>query len=609
MSKIDKYYSEAVDTYLAGNFPKALTSCQKALQKDKNDDRVLNLYALIQSQLGNQNSAISLLEKAVKINPKNIEAITNLANIYQNKKEFDKALILYKKAIDINPKFAKAYYNAAIAMRELGQSSEAKNLLRQAIEFDSSMVDSYINLSAIYKAEGDTDEAVSVLENSPQDVRVLASKALLLSEKKMHSEAIEVIGNALAINTTPELLNDFGIVLSNAKRYDDALSAYMQAVAMKNDFDIAYSNLADIFLFLGDEQKAKGALIKAITINPDSAANYVNFGVYLKKIGEIKSAEEAFLKALSIEPANFAACTNLGIINMYLGNYEPGLELYEKRKKPFIKTHKPLWSGEDLDGKILFIYHEQGFGDTINFARLLFDRRFEGKNIFFMPQKELYSLFKNSSIPCKTIDFEYITSGDFYFDYHLPLMSLLSIVGVKETAIPQNIQYINIEKTKKNHFDILLAGAKGKKIGVVWQGNKDYSGDKERSVELSFFTRLIDDGHTLVSLQKDINENEAELFAKESNMYDFSSELSSFSDTAALIDNLDLVITIDTSVAHLSGAIGVKTFILLPYVPDWRWGVNGEKTKWYDSVILFRQHTRNDWRSVFDDVYTSVKSL
>jgi hypothetical protein len=608
MATNDILYRQSVDEYLAGNLAKASNICQKILQKNQKDDKTLNLFALIQSANGKIDQAILYFEKAIRANPKNSEALTNLANAYQSKKQYEKAIDTYEKAIEVNPKFSKSYYNAAILLKELGNIEQAKELLKKAISLEPNFVDPYTNLAAIYKSENDLDEALAALKDAPKDERVLSSRALILSEKKEHEEALRQINMAIELKPNHEMLNNLGIVLSSAKRHEEAIYAYLQAVAMKNDFDTAYSNMANSFLELKDEQKAKGALFKAISLNPNSASSYVNLGFYLKKIGDISGAKESFTKALEIDPKNRPAATNLGILLMFTGNLRNGFALYENRAKPLIKSSSPEWMGEVLDGKQLFIYHEQGFGDTLNFARLLLNHRFYGHDVIFMPQKELFSIFYESSLPIKIASQDDALQDGFDFDFHVSLMSLPYLLDITQDNIPNNINYINIDKTRKAFFQSKLSN-NTKKIGIVWQGNKDYSGDADRSVSLHFFDRFLSAGYTIVSLQKELNKAQFDEFANGKEAFEFASELNSFSDTAALISSLDCVVSVDTSVAHLAGVLGIRTFILLPFIPDWRWGSESDYSAWYDSVTLCRQIERRNWNDAFEVAFKGVQTF
>jgi len=600
MADVDGIYAQAVDKYLAGDISAALKLCQKALAKNQKDDRVLNLYGLVQQALGNNEQSVTFFTKATKANPKNVEALTNLANSYQLQKEYAKSLNLYEQIIKIRPEFAKAYYNAALALVELGDTTLASEFFVKTISLDAGFVDGYINLANLYKKDGDLDAAYDVLQRGrgvAGSVRMDLSLALVLADQKKYEEAMTLAMEAVDKERTPQGLNDLGVIYYIAKRYDEAIRCHLEAIASKPDFADCYSNLANALLDKGDEHLAKGALLKAIALNPNSSDNYVNYGVYAKKACDLSGAKEAFEIALKLNPSNSAAATNLGILCMYEGNYQKGLPLYEKRKKPFIKCSKPLYSGEDLTDKTLFVYHEQGFGDTINFARLLVHPKLLKTKILFLPQKELNDLFEPSALCAKIINIDDVESGSVEFDYHTPLLSLLYFLDISTESVPKNIDFCSKKQAKIDFFTSALASSGGKKIGIAWQGNRDYSGDKERSVTLELFARFLENGHTLVAINKDFDKQEFELFAQNNSVFEFSNELKSFSDTSALLDCLDVVISIDTSVAHLAATKNIKTYILLPKMADWRWGMDAKKTYWYDSVMLCRQDSKGDWTS------------
>lgn len=602
-------YSQAVEAYLAGKHSKSLAICQKILQKNQKDDRTLNLYGLLQGVMGNTKQSIVFFEKALAVNPKNVEAMTNLANAYKASGELDKALATYKTAIDTSPEFSKSYYNAGVVLRELGRVEEAKDLLSKSIELDDSFIDSYINLSAAYKDEGDIERAIEVLDASPKDDRVYSSLALLFSEKKEHNKAIEYINQAILIKRNHEMLNNLGIIYSGAKMYEQAVLACFEAISMKGDFDTAYSNLANCFIDLNDEQKAKGALLKAISINPNCASHYVNLGVFFKKQGDMMGAEQAFLSALLLDSMNKPASTNLAILKLYFGQYSDGLPLYERRTKPFIRTSKPYWKGESLDGKRLFVYHEQGFGDSLNFARLLNHEKLKGRDVCFLPQKELYSLFVSSILPSRVLSVDEVSDGTFVFDFHIPLLSLPYVLEISENQIPASINYVQVDMIKKRFFANKLAISNKKKIGIVWQGNKEHIGDSERSASVSLFDCFLASGYALVSLQKEMDTQSSSIFAGSDSLFEFSTHLNTFADTAALIANLDCVVSVDTSVAHLASVMDIPTFILLASIPDWRWGVDAKKTPWYENTILCRQAQKGDWNSAMECALSGVNRI
>jgi tetratricopeptide (TPR) repeat protein len=609
VSKNDGLYAGAVEKYLAGDVAGASKLCQKILGKDQKDDRVLNLFGLIQQAQGSDELAVSFFEKAVKSNPKNIEALTNLANSFQLQKEYVKALEIYQRIIELKPNFAKAYYNMALALIEIGDTSFASKLLQKSIVLDGDFTDSYINLANIYKKDGDMDRAHEVLIDGRRvlkDTRLDLSLALILSEQKKHEEAICLAKEAVGRDKTPQSLNDLGIVYYAAKLYDEAIARYLEALALKPDFANCYSNLANAFLDKGDEHFAKGALLKAISLDPNRAQSYVNYGVYAKKICDLEGAREAFQSALHLDPSNGSAATNLGILYMYEGDYGAGLPLYEKRKKPFIKCDKPRYNGQDLVGKTLFVYHEQGFGDTINFARLLKHPRLSKANILFMPQKELLDFFDADLLGVRLVGIDEVVGGAMEFDYHTPLLSLLYFFDISLENIPENIDFSHKNESKIEYFKNKMAGVAEKKIGIAWQGNKDYTGDRERSVEMELFMPFLEKGYALVAINKDFDIEEFEWFAKGKQMFEFSKDLGNFNDTSALLDCLDMVVSIDTSVAHLAASKNIPTFVLLPKMADWRWGATAENSLWYKSVTLCRQRTRGDWIEAIKKVLNSI---
>lgn len=603
MSNQNNLYSQAVEYYLSNNLTKAMSICQKILQKNQKDDKALNLYGLIMLSQGKNDQAVSMFSKAIVSNQKNVEAVSNLANAYKASGMLEKALDTYQYAIKQNPNFEKAYYNAAVVLSELERYDEAVYLFQKTIEICPDFFDAYLSLSAILKQEGDILGAIELLKKAPINDKTKMARALLYSSAKEHDTALGLIEQLLKTIQNCDVYANYGIVLFNAKKYEEAKNAYLRALSFDNQADKVYSNLSNCLVCMGELKTAKGAIVKAISLNPGFADHYVNLGVLLKKCGEMAEAELSFLKAIEIDAKNKAALTNLGILKMFFGDYGLGFKLYENRSKPLVSSMiSKTWEGQSIDGKKLLVYHEQGFGDTLNFARLLQDEKLKNVSIYFLPQKELFALFRSSTLDCIVLEASELHSGELKFDYHVPLLSLLSILDIRHQSIPRCSNYIIPDILKVSRIKNKLSKSNRKKIGIAWQGNKEYSGDSDRSSNLEYFTKFFLNRFDIVSLQKDIDSMDRDVFANSDGMYDFSSDIVDFVDTVAIIQNVDFVVTVDTSVAHLSGVCGVQTFLMLPLIPDWRWGNSGESSDWYDNFILVRQIESGNWEFCFEKI-------
>lgn len=606
MQKTDELYAKAAAAFENGDYEAAKKWANECLKVDKKEFRSLNLLGVLLANEGKLEAAANAYQKSLEANPRNPQTLNNLGNTYAKNNDAENALKYYKKAIEIDGSFIVGRYNMAKTLAELGRYEEATDEALKCLEQDAGFLKAYLTVGICLREQNRFEEAKEAYKRAINDpdsvVDALINLGTLAKDEKNFAESEIYLQKAVELDPNNALgFNNLGVTLQAAKKYREALEAFFRAIAILPS-ETSFSNLASLLMELGEYQKAKGAILKALEINPKSVAAYVNYGVLLKWTGEYEESAKAFMHAMELDPTNMPAKVNLGILLMLFGDYEQGLALYEAREKPTIICDKPLWSGEPLEGKTILVYHEQGFGDTINFARLLTNEAFNGAKIIFSPQDALQNIFKNSTLPCITMDHDEIERQNPHFDYHSTLISLLHILGVNKDNIPANVAYIKDDAKKVEYFKGKLQKDKIK-IGIVWQGNKRYVGDTKRSVSAASFALLKDERISFVSLQKEFEKEDLEQLRESLDIADFSSDIADFSDTSALIECLDMVITVDTSVAHLAATKNKPTWILLPLAPDWRWGLSSENTPWYGSARLFRQ-TPDGW----DDVFVRVKN-
>ena len=578
MRKTDELYERAANAFSSGDFDGAKKWANECLKVDKKEFRSLNLLGVILSSEGKTEAAANAYKKSLEANPKNPQTLNNIANLL-SKTDKQAALAYYAKAAELEPSFSIPRHNMAKIYLSLDGYDEAVSYAASAFELDSTVGAPLITLGTALKKKGDTAAA---------------------------TEAYKIALNYADSRADGYL--EIGVMCREEKKYDEAIAYFAEALKARPDYAAAYCNLSTVLIDKGEFQKSKGAILKALELNPNDPITITNFGVVLKNDGDYTAAKEAFIKAIELGGGSEAPKTNLGILLMLEGDYENGLALYDSRPKSTILCDKPIHNGENIDGKTLLVYHEQGFGDTINFARLLKDGKLCGANIIFSPQEPLKSVFEGSDLGLRIMSHTDIETTKPYFDYHLPLMDLLRICGVKKGSIPKNMNFINIDKSKKEMF-ASKTETKKPKIGIVWRGNREYIGDHRRSIEPSVFASLSTLGGCFVSLQKEYQDGDIEKMSQNFEIFDFSADLNDFSDTAALIDGLDCVISVDTSVAHLAATMEKPTFILLPFSPDWRWGLDGEQSEWYDKAVLIRQKGFDDWESVIERLKNKLEDL
>lgn len=386
----------------------------------------------------------------------------------------------------------------------------------------------------------------------------------------------------------------------------DAALPYFQKVLEYNDKNsIAHSGIGQILHRREQLEQALEHYQQALNHDP-SSHNFLLAAKTLHRLGRYQQAMLCYKYAAKINPHSPELNFSVSLLQLLHGNYAEGWQRYEARwqlpERGFILpiTNRPRWQGEDISQKTLLINHEQGFGDTIQFLRYI--PLIKAKKIILKCHATLMTLLEQSlsHLPVEPIEANAPILDS--FDYFTPLASLPLIFKTQLDTIPHNIPYLQANSAKIQHWKAQLATDK-MNIGIVWSGNPQHVNDANRSCPLTYFLQLTQHPSVkLHSLQKDKIELTADMPIQDYQLHDFS-------DTAALIMALDLVITVDTAVAHLAGALGQKTWILLPYVPDWRWLLHRRDSLWYPTATLFRQAKIKDWAGVFEQLQHELKQI
>lgn len=422
-----------------------------------------------------------------------------------------------------------------------------------------------------------------------------------------------------AINLNPKISKPYirlGIIFYNLKKYSDALKLYNKAIHIEKNNPVLFGRRALIFYMLNNLEESARNYDVAIQLNPNIAEYYYNYGGILHLLGRHAAALLCYERVVRLLPNNAEAYWIISNIKLLLGQYDEGWTLHESRwKRPTYqvfnrKFSKPQWTEDkDLNGKKILLYTESGFGDTIQFVRYIHNIDTSHCQIFFESPIQLFELLKSSFN-----NLTFIKKGDALpdFDYHCPIMSLPFALKKEVKKIPTNIPYLKISNEKIKMWEDQIKKTKKIKIGLAWSGSPNRAIDshdtKKRSIPLELLEPILSMPVEFFSLQKEISQKDLEVLKRHQNTYDYHDLLLDFSETAALIKNLDLVISIDTSVAHLSASLGQKTIILLPYSSDYRWGLN-DKSEWYPDATLIKQKIIGSWREVLEELVQILKKL
>ena len=553
MKSIDLGNSEEKLSYLVeqGKLKEAIKIFKELISKKKSDYRLYFSLSDIYTKVGNRNEAIRNLEKVIELKPDFAQAHFNIGYQYQINNEIEKAIKSYKKATEFNPNFPEAFNNLGIAFKDKGKYAEAINSFREVIRLNPKF---------------------------------------------------------------PAVFNNIGLIFHENKNYDYAVISYKKAIELSITFADAHFNLGNTYEKQNKLNNAVECYERAINLNPKFIEAYINLSISLKELGNLNKAADYLEKALDLEPKNSLALNNLSIIQLLMGDYQKGWKNYnvygldsKKEKYLLSKKHLPIppWKGEKLKaGDKLLVICEHGLGDTLQFMRYIKYLQKEKIDVTFCPQENLRDLVKVSNIHSSPISKDEAKS--------LPLDKWTSIlalpkflkVSISKTIISET--YIKTKPELINKWKSFLSNEEKPIIGINWQGNKENGYQIGRSFPLDLFSIILKRNKVkFISLQKGFGSEQLRSCSFKNKFVSCQNKIEkiwNFLEIAAIIENCNLIITSDTSIAHLAGGLGKETWLLLKYVPEWRWGLKDQRSLWYPSMRLFRQEKRGDWLELMERV-------
>jgi tetratricopeptide (TPR) repeat protein len=621
--------------------------------------------ALKHFQAGGFSQAEYLCRQILRADPSLANAWCFLGAVCQTQGKLSDAIKSYQQALRLKPDYAQAHYNLGLAIEASGQGDAAIVQLHQALACNPDYADAIRELERILvnqeqwaRQEGRGTSATlapatpdhSFLAPRPLYAQAHYNLGVVRARQGQIDAAIAEYHKALQLNPdSVETHNNLASVLHQKGRFEDAIASYHDAIRLRPDCAEAYTNLGATLTQLGRLDEAIDCYCKALSINPQLGEVCNNLGEALKELGQLDEAEVNFEKALRLKPNFPAARWNRSLLWLLRGEFAKGWPEYEWRwtqpNMPRRLLSQPLWDGSPLDGKTIFIYAEQGLGDTLQFLRYIPRVRERGGNVIVECQPLLTRLL--DGMPGVS---QVIGRGEPLPDFEIqaPMLSLPRIFGTSMQSIPRAVPYLSpasrlVEYWKSAECEVRSAESKVPLstthsalctpqffIGIAWQGSPTYRYDRQRSIPLVQFGRLAEvDSIRLVSLQKGpgteqllkecgVRSAECGVEKKPNAIRTVQSALCTpeldgasgpFMDTAALMKNLDLVICSDSAVAHLAGALAVPVWVALPFVPDWRWLLKREDSPWYPSMRLFRQKRFGDWQEVFERMAAELSDI
>ena len=641
-------FAQAIELHRAGQVGEAVELYRQALAADPEPAEAWRYLGAAERDCGDISAALEAFQQAVARSPENASYRTELATTLHGAGRLEEAGVAYQAALDRDPSDHISHNNLAGVLVALSRKDEAIEEYRKALQGDPENVDIIINLGVTLREAGNPSEAAELLRLALKldDVppRVHAALADACADLGDRATAIDEYRLALLYEPGDAMAGagaSLGTLLQQEGRTQEAFAAYREAIRRDPKSVLALTNLGAILVEVGQLEEALKPLREAIVLDPQDAPAHGNLGAALQKLGRTDEAVSCLEKSIELDGSYTAAWGNLGnalqdqlrledahmaharglalepenpdlhwnnaMTLLLNGDYEAGFEEYEWRlKMPKIAPRaltSPVWQGEDLVGTSILLVAEQGLGDAIQFARFASVLAAKGARVMIYCVDSLKALFSTlDGLERVVVAGEPIPDHDF----HLPLMSTPHRLGMSQATIPGDTPYLKVPG------GVTLPPVRGTKrrIGVCWSGNPEHPSDRQRSCGLAVLRPLFNTSDDeWVSLQFGPG---TEAIAEEGltdQVADWGQYLHGFSNTAGAVDALDLIISIDSSTAHLAGALGSPVWVMLKHAPDWRWGTDGDTTPWYPTMRLFRQTEPDDWRGVVNRVAQALVDL
>jgi len=607
----DELFRRAVTLHQQGNLPEAEELYRTLLKSHPDHFELLQLTGVLNRQTGRLEEAAGLMQRSLALNPNQAHVHNNLGNCLQDLKRFAEALACYERAVALQPDYEEAWYNGGHTLQDLGRHEEALGRYAKAVALKPGHAEAHFQCGNVLQQLGRHAEALAAYERALDlglgHAEVHYQRGNCLQALQRSAEALACYEKSLALRPDhAAVCNNRGNALRDLKRFGEALASYRRAAEIDPAWPEVYGNIGNALQELGRHGEALAAYDRVIASKPDYAEAHYNRGIALQELRRFAEALAAYDKAVALKPDYVDAQWNKARLLILTGRYREGWRLFEWRwqkddVKPLARNFaQPLWLGDaDPKGKRILLWAEQGLGDTIQMARYVPLLLARGAEVLIEVPGPLVSLI--AGIPGVT---QVIAKGEALpaFDLQCPLMSLPVAFETGLETIPAEVPYLRAPEAKSRQWQERLGAKTRRRIGLVWSGAPGHRNDRNRSIPLEALLPLLEAAADCYSLQKECRDADRELLLREGRIRDYSGEILDFADTAGLVSQLDLVITVDTSVAHLAGALGKEVWILLPYSPDYRWAVDREDCPWYPTARLFRQGARGDWAGVIGRV-------
>ncbi|MBI1206285.1 MAG: tetratricopeptide repeat protein [Azospirillum sp.] len=556
--------------------------------------------------------------KIVQRNPRHAEAYHHLGLLALAGGRRDDAERQIRKALDCDPDLAGAWSNLGVVLRGLNRLDEAIGCYRRAVALQPEHVDALYNLANALKTSGAADEAIGLLRRAvdlrPGHGGAWNNLGLALKDSGRLGDAETVLRRALTVTPGDAMATaNLGLVLHDLERDAEAVALCEPAAAKSPDSALLQRVLAMVLKAVDRLDEALAACDRSLRLEPGSAETWHLRASALVSAHRLGEARHAVEKALAIEPGYPEAQWTQGFLDLVGGDLAHGFERVEARwriKKICpngLRFTEPVWDGGRLDGRTVLVHAEQGLGDTLNFVRYLPQVVEAGGQVVVEAQETLHPLIGTLGGKLTLVAPREALPR---FDCHIPLMSLPRVFGTTLDTVPAPVPYLVVDPGRRARWAERLGVPRGRRVGLVWAGNPKHANDRNRSIRLKDLAPVLQvPGVKFVSVQKGSPAGQIADWSGPAEILDLDPEINDFADTAAILADLDLLISVDTAVAHCAGGLGVPVWVLLPQAPDWRWLLDRSDSPWYPSLRLYRQLQAGDWQSVIARVASDLAAL
>jgi tetratricopeptide (TPR) repeat protein len=632
-TSVEAHYNLGNALRRLGRPAEAVPCYERAIELQPNHASALNNLGNTLWDLGQGAGAVACYQRALAIHPDNPEALNNLGNILQDQGKPADAKACFERALILNPNYADAWSNLGAIFRDFDDFEKARACFMKALELKPNHPNAFCNLGAVLLDLGQFEEATACLERAlelnPDYCEAVRNMGTAFQEQDKPDDAAACYRRVLELDPgNTKALNNLGTVLLEQGRLEEAKDCFERALAIYPPDSQAdpkqnsqpLTNLGTVLAQQGKLEESRDCQERALALKPENAEACNNLGTALLDEGRIEEAEALLARSMALKSRNPEAQMNQSLVQLLQGNYAEGWRNYEgrfaRKKGAPRRFPQPTWRGRPLNGQRILLHAEQGLGDSLQFLRYIPLVKAAGGYVILDIQGSLRRLAEQ--LP--GVD-ELVSTGDPLppFDWQCPLMSLPLAFGTRVETIPATVPYLRVpaaavEKAAGFAWDADLHRAR-LRVGLCWAGNPTHAKDRFRSMRLAALEPLMSiEGVHFYSLQmgKDAEQLAAFQTGPDSaiaQITDLGPAIGDMADTAALLAHLDLVITVDTSVAHVAGALARPLWLLLPHTPDWRWLLQREDSPWYPTMRLFRQANTGDWSGVVERVREELAKL